>query len=357
MLKRKKKSLIRSRCRHGIKVGTTMAGLVFALAGAGAGGVQAQTLSDPYGWPDAAALFERACDDCNDGASVVTSRKRRHHAYGMDRWTLVNLDDAQPIDPGSVFARQSYVGIVSKFGALTLSSLQLFAHLPEHRPESAGLSEQAFGRDRYAYTEKRHDIAYVTPRLHGLSAGAMYSFAESTHSNAVNRVYGATLGYARGPFTLGISRQKKSNLIGASSAAPRVDNSARDTLFSANVNFGFATAYAAYGRHAGSSNVRWSDTYPYGTLLLPTNSADSHDGLVGLAMPFGATTTLMVSHIRHDDRSLANRDAAQFAIGITHALSRQTDFFAAYARIKNNAADTNAGVGGAALNFGLRHAF
>lgn len=326
--------------------------------------VRAQTLIDPHGWLGAGAMFGRACDDCHDDAMTDASGSPRYVAYTLERLSerlsLAGLDGVLASDAGS--ARQSYVGIASRFGALSLRRLM---HV-EHLPEQAAFPGPAYWFDAGAehapaYTEIRHDLTYVTPALHGLKAAAMVSFGESTYSNKVNRVYGATLGYAHGPVTLSISRQKKSNFIEATGTTPAIDNSARNTMFAANVGLGIATAYSAYSQHKGGSSVRWSDASPYGMLLPPTQSNDSRDVLFGLAIPL-ESVTVMATHIRHDDRSAANRDATQFAIGMMYTLSKQTDIFATYARVKNRTAiggvlDPVSSPGSAAFNIGLRHSF
>ena len=72
----------------------------------------------------------------------------------------------------------------------------------------------------------------------------------------------------------------------------------------------------------------------------------------------------MASYIHKDDRSILNQDADQLAVGMTYALSRRTDFYAAVAKIrnKNGAAytvgnATSAGHGDRAVNVGIRLSF
>ena len=83
-----------------------------------------------------------------------------------------------------------------------------------------------------------------------------------------------------------------------------------------------------------------------------------------MAVPVGQGTTLLASYIQKDDRDLANQDANQLAFGASHALSRRTDFYAAYSHIQNrNGAGYTVGNasargnGNSAINVGMRHAF
>jgi predicted porin len=139
---------------------------------------------------------------------------------------------------------------------------------------------------------------------------------------------------------------------------------AKNTILAANLRFGIATAYAAYSVNRGwGSSPLWNPDNPYGATMASSPSTDSRDVLVGLSLPVGATT-LLASFVRKNDRDLANRDAHQVAVGASYAMSRRTDFYAAYSRIsnRNGAAYTvgnasSPGGSSAALNLGMRHAF
>jgi predicted porin len=91
--------------------------------------------------------------------------------------------------------------------------------------------------------------------------------------------------------------------------------------------------------------------------------ADSRDITAGVTVPFGVQR-LLLSIVRHDDRTTANKDARQWGIGYLRALSKRTDLYASYATIANrNGASftvgnaTDKGTGSRALDLGLRHTF
>ena len=70
------------------------------------------------------------------------------------------------------------------------------------------------------------------------------------------------------------------------------------------------------------------------------------------------------SYIRKNDKTRYNQDAEQFAAGYRYYLSKRTDLYAVYARIrnKNGAGYTvgsaiEGGTGDRGLNLGLRHIF
>lgn len=341
----------------------------------------AQSSVKVYGVLDAGVVAERGCAAGADCATTrlssgVASASRLgvagREALGSDTAAVFTLEagilgDTGRADPnGTLFGRQVYVGLDGGLGALTLGrqyNLQYLALVDVADPFKGGLAGSA--RNLVGYTAERYDnaIQYRSPRRHGLIAGVIYSFGESPHSSAANRAYAATLGYANSRVNVTIARQRKNNVIAAEAGLPGLDLSATNTLVAANVKLGPATAFAAYGRNKGAGSSPWDASNPYGALVLSTPSTDSRDALLGLSVPYGAST-FMASYIRKDDHNLANRDANQIAVGMTYSLSRRTDFYASFAKIQNrNGAGytvgnaTEAGRGDRAINIGLRHAF
>lgn len=137
----------------------------------------------------------------------------------------------------------------------------------------------------------------------------------------------------------------------------------RNTLLAANYDVGVARADAAYGVDKGTNGAPLPNNgNPYGGVR-PTASTDSRDMLLGVSVPFGVMT-LMASYIRKDDRTAYNQDAHQWGVGLSHALSRRTSLYTAYARIRNKRGagytvgnNTEPGSGDSAFNLGVRHVF
>jgi predicted porin len=344
------------------------------------GEAAAQTAVDVYGVLDAGAVAQRGCADCaatKVSAGVASGSRlgvRGREALGERVAAVFTLeagvlnDSGEADQGGRLFGRQAYVGLDGRLGALTLGrqyNPQYLSLTDVADPFRGGMAGNA--GNLMGYTVKRYDntVKYVTPKARGLSASALYSFGESPYSNASNRAYGAMLGYAKGPVNLSVSHQRKNNIIAGNgnAAMQSLDTSARNSLVAANVNFRFGTAFAGYGVNKGPGSSPWDPANPYGTLALAASSTDSRDVLFGVALPFGGAT-LLASYIRKDDRGVGNRDARQSAVGVTYSLSRRTDLYGAYAKIRNsngagytvgNASDP--GRGNAAFNLGLRHAF
>ena len=177
-----------------------------------------------------------------------------------------------------------------------------------------------------------------------------------------NRAWGVSLGLNKGLLSLRIAHQNK-NVAKVAPAMPlgnRID--AKNSIIAANVDLGLVKAYTAYSANRGwGSSPLWNPDNPYGAQMASTPSTDSRDVLVGVALPMGKTT-LLASFIRKNDRDLANRDCDQFAMGGTYAMSRRTDFYAAYS-LTEPRTGAMAGTpiassrGSSALNLGMRHSF
>lgn len=212
------------------------------------------------------------------------------------------------------------------------------------------------GSSGFADVDPRHDsmVDYVSAPWHGVRVRAIYRLEEAPWSNASNRSYGVTLGYARGPVTVNISQQRKKNVIDSAGAVAAIDNGVRDSMVAANVYMGAVSAYAALGQHKGTGMASWGDANPYGALLLPVPSNDSRDLMFGLAFRYGKTV-LMASHSRREDRNAANFDSSRFAFGITQRWSRQSEFYAAYAKVKSPSEPGRAST--SAVSIGLRFGF
>ncbi|MFS2007567.1 porin [Duganella sp. CT11-25] len=341
---------------------------------------QAPSAVEVYGLLDAGVVAERGCSgDCartkvDSGiasGSRLGVRGREDLGGGTSAvYTLEAgiLNDTGASDQnGKLFGRQAYVGLDGPLGLVTLGrqyNLVYETLTDVADPFHGGMAGSA--ANLVGYTNKRYDntIKYQSPRARsGLIGSLIYSFGESPYNSKVNRAYGATIGYAKGVVNLSLTHQRKENLLDATGTTPPVDQSARNTLVAANVDFGRFIGYAAYGRSRGDGSSPWDMDNPYGAVAQSTPSNNSRDVLVGVAVPMGATTFL-ASYIRKDDRGLADRDANQLAVGFSYAFSKRTDWYASFAKIQNrNGAGytvgnaSSGGHGDRAVNVGLRHSF
>ncbi|MFP5392793.1 MAG: porin [Gammaproteobacteria bacterium] len=177
-----------------------------------------------------------------------------------------------------------------------------------------------------------------------------------------HRAWGISVGFERGIFGLRVAHQNRNvaKVIPTLYVGNRLD--AKNSTIAANLKLGVAKVYAAYSANRGwGSSPLWNPDNPYGAMMASTPSTNSRDILVGMAVPYGRATTLLASFVRKNDRDLANRDADQFALGATYAVSRKMDFYAAYSHTQFRPGMAGIPVdstrGSSALNIGMRHAF
>ena len=341
---------------------------------------QAPSAVEVYGLLDAGVVVEAGCSvDCartklDSGVasgSRIGVRGREELGGGTAAVYTVEAgvlnDTGAQEESGKLFNRQAYVGLEGPMGRVTMGrqyNLVYEALTDVADPFHGGMAGSA--ANLVGYTTKRYDntVKYQSPRSRsGFIGAVIYSFGESPFNSRVNRSYGGTIGYAKGPVNLSITHQRKNNLLDATGTTPAVDQSARNSLVGANIDFGRFIGYAAYGQSRGEGMSHWDMSNPYGAVAQSRQSDKTRDLLAGIAVPMGATT-LLASFIRKDDRTLFNGDADQIALGASYTLSKRTDFYAALAKIKNrNGAGyavgnaSNQGRGDRALNVGMRHAF
>lgn len=375
--------------------------LVFALLGASVGSAWAQQqtpLASPslpsqsqaptvYGVVDAGVVSEHGCAaSCTvrvDSGMASASRVgvRGSEAIGANLSVIYGLEAGLQLDTGRadeggrLFGRQAYVGVQGGAGALTVGrqqNLQYSALTEVGDPFQGGTAGAATNLIGTAGRREDNSIHYYSGAVHGVSAAASYSRDDAGNQAPIpgvvpmtgNRAWGLSVGFASGAWVIRAAHQNRS--VAGVAPATAMDNSleAKNSVLAANVRLGHATAYAAYSISRGyASSPLWNPDNPYSASIASTPSSNSRDMLVGVAMPVGATTFL-ASYIRKNDRDLANRDADQIAVGATYAVSRRTDFYAAYSHINNRNGATytvgNAsahGDGSSAINVGMRHAF
>ncbi|RIX76062.1 porin [Acidovorax cavernicola] len=264
----------------------------------------------------------------------------------------INADTGTLGQGGLGFGRQSIVGLQGNFGSITLGRQYTPVALIQTETDpfvtgmagdsanlisagGAGGNNRMDNTVRYAYTAKS-----------GLTADVVYGFGEATSDSRANRQFGAAIGYVSGPVYVKLGYHNVNN----AKAVP-----ARITFLGAKYDFGVATAHFNYVVNKGAA-------------VFGLVNDDSRDVLVGVSVPYGASR-FMASYIRKNDRTFANNDANQIALGYTYFLSKRTSLYASIARIHNNAKAgaatgfyrvgnaTEQGLGNRAYNFGIRHAF
>ena len=290
----------------------------------------------------------KGSEDLGDGASAVFVLEM---GIAMDTGSLNQS--------GRGFGRQSFVGLKSGAGALTLGRQYTAVNnalCGDIDPFGCGLAGTAGNLMSVGGTptndgngsRTNNAVKYTAPLTAGFTGELIYGFGEVGASSKAGRTIGGSIGYGVGPLTLRLAYNGVEDATGS--------NNAKVAIFGGRYDTGpviVALAYAV-NRGAFSSNTNISNP-------------DSRDALVGVIVPFGVSN-LLASYIKKSDRS-SNNDASQLALGYTYALSKRTNLYSSYAHIRNSAPNTNkaafytvgnaidGGSGDSAFNVGIRHVF
>ncbi len=325
--------------------------LALAVLGAFAGAASAQTNVNVYGIVDMGVVSESggaAGSKVRAGSGVQSGsrlgfRGTEDLSGGMK--ALFNMEAGFLADTGAsgqgglLFGRQIYTGLSGNFGTVTLGRQYslVFLALDTVDPFDYGLAGAISNLVVNPPFRINNSVKYSSPSMGGFTAEALYGLGEIPGNTSASRQIELSVKYANGPIFVQLARNNAENATAT--------NTSRNTTLAGSYDFGVAKAAFAY-------NANKNDT-----------TLDSNDTMVGVTVPFGASTVL-ASYIRKNDKSVANADSNQIAIGYTYALSKRTNLYTSYARIsnKNGAAytvgdATDSGSGNKAFNFGIRHKF
>ena len=348
-----------------------------AVAGTLCGWAQAQSAVNIYGIVDMGYVNERG--GAAGSNSKLTSGAQSGTRLGFKGTedlgdgmkalfvleTSVKTDEGGFNQNGTAFGRQTFVGLQSDGGTLTLGRqyTPYFLTINAADPFASGTAGTALNLFPNAGNANRmnNSVKYATPNIDGFSGEIAYGFGEVQGSSEKNRQIGGSFGYAANAFSIKLAHHNVRNATDT--------DTAKNTLLGATWDLEVAKIFAAISDNRGIASSLYPSTLtltpnlnPYGLPTNPVASSKTRDFLIGLSVPIEKHTFLF-SYINKDDR-VANNDANQVAIGYTYALSKQTNLYAAYARInnKNQASYTvgnnsEPGSGNKALNLGVRVLF
>ena len=249
-----------------------------------------------------------------------------------------NIDTGTSGQGNRLFGRQAYVGLTGSAGAITLGRQYTPYYLALRDVADPFVIGLAGTASNLMATNYRVDnmVQYSTPTYSRLSAELAYGFGEVAGDNAKNRSMGGAVHYIDGPLNVTLTHHRMEDLQAKQT---------RNTLLATRYDFGVLQGNFGYADNRA------------------IDESKSNDILVGFSAPFGATK-LVASYIRHNDKSNANRDAQQWAIGAFYALSKRSDLYTGYGHISNkNGATykvgnaTDDGTGNSGFNLGMRHTF
>jgi predicted porin len=353
------------------------------IIGGFAATAQAQSNVTIYGIADVGIVSERggAAGNVTKVTSGVGSQSRLGFRgtedLGGGLSAIFQLEAGVKLDDGSLdntnsqlFNRQAFVGLKSKeAGTLTLGrQYTMYYNALSQVGDPFGAGYAGSAKNLFptagAQTRTSNAIVYATPNVDGFSGEALYSLGEQAGNSSAGRQFGLGLNYSQGKLnTRLVYNNRNSDAVASGTTAAVSRDIGRNTLFVINYDFDVVKAYFAYGSDKGYNSAALPVANAYNYKTAPKPSLDSTDILVGVQIPVAPAGTVVASYIRKDDKSF-NQDADQWALGYLHALSKRTNAYVAYAKIKNkNGAgytvgnNNEAGSGDKAFNLGIRHAF
>ncbi len=282
--------------------------------------------------------------------------------------TGMKVDTGEIDAAGTIFNRQAFVGLTSNAGTLTLGRqyIPLYSAISGYiDPFAAGMAGSAKNMlpTSGSLVRTSNTLMYASPQFNGLSAKLAYSLAEQANGGTqAGRQIGAAIAYAREDLNVQLAYNNRDTSV-ASATGPVAPQLGRNLLLGGNYSFNGNTLFGAIMRNRGVNSAPLANSgTPYGGVK-PTASTDSQDILLGFTMPVSGGSVIG-SYIRNNDKTSFNQDATQIALGYTHRLSKRSNVYTSFAKIKNsNGAGytvgngTEAGTGNRAFNLGLRHSF
>lgn len=298
----------------------------------------------------------------------------------MDTGGNAQLAQAQRNPAGTAFARQTFVGLKSNLGTLTLGRQYnpYFYTLNAVDPFGTGHEGNSGNIMPLTASNGRSDnsIMYVSPDFSGFKGEFLYGFGEQIGNTHAKSVISGTVSYANGPLLVRLSTFRGNTDSVATLVPPTPATSVavtRNNILGAVYDFKVVKMSAAYATIKGPNPYRYgqeltgfSTAAPYRPAGSPNpQTTDVRDFLVGATIPVGPGN-ILASYIKHKDRTATNQNATQIAVGYEYYLSKRTVWYTDYSRIRNdnnagftvgNAGDISAGSGDKGFATGLRHTF
>lgn len=257
-----------------------------------------------------------------------------------------SIDTGTTGQGGRLFGRQAFVGLNGGFGAIKVGRqyIPLRLALGDVDPFEHGLAGNISNVFLNYGERSDNTVNYSLPSMGGLYGQIAYGFGEVAGDTSAGRQLGVSAGYKNGPFNIVVAHQDQD--LGNADTPNNGD--ANTTFLGGTFDFGFAKAHAAFAVNKGDA-------------ASGATNVDSRDTMLGVSAPVGPGA-ILASYIRRDEKLVANADSDQWAIGYTHPVSKRTNLYTSYARVKNDGA---ARLGGAAaagddpstFNIGIRHKF
>jgi predicted porin len=331
--------------------------VVLAIASAVSGAVLAQSNVQIYGSIDVG--FAHRGDNVNSGVgsknamdSGISAGNRLGFKgtedLGNGVTVLFVLENGFAADTGNLgqngrlFGRQAYLGLTGSFGTFIAGRLyaprhSLLSSIDPFKSGTVGQYRNVFaaglnagGENLFSPLRVDNIAAYATPSWGGFNVTAAYSTnaidQETAGNDHDNTVIALLPRYMNGPIDVGFSYHrikdddKGAGILGA--IKPQITNWA----VAGSYDFKVVKLHAFYDKNKLTTrNPGWDDI----TLK---------SWLFGATIPFGKNAIqFSYTQSKLDDQTPDSAGKSrQWALGYTYALSRRTNFYAAYSDISND---------------------
>lgn len=226
----------------------------------------------------------------------------------------INADDGSLGQGGLGFGRQSFVGLATPYGDLSLGRQYVphFYSLVTYAL-NGGL---AFGQSVNYYTDPsilrvNNSVAYSTKSWNGFTGQFLYGMGENAASKSIGNVAAASLAYASGPLKAGVAfTQRKTTAT----------NSDRYLVVGGTYDFGAVKAGLVATHRRDDNNSNESTLYD-----------------LTVTIPVGSTSAVALDLGRFQNKSVANADSTAFTVRYDYFLSKRTTLYTGFAKIRNDA--------------------
>jgi GBP family porin len=247
----------------------------------------------------------------------------------------LTIDNGMLGQGGRMFGRKALVALAGSWGAIEMGRdyAPAFYLVQPIDPMALGIgtASSSLWTGAASTTVARNDNAfnYLSPAWRGLSLRLQVAAGERG-TNGARNAQGINLLYRKDKTIAGVSHTRVANAT----------NSGDDRATTAGVSHDFGgftlAALVQVGAWEGS---RTAATPSSASSIF---SRDYRSYLVGGSLPVGGLGKISASVKRYDDRTSRDYDLTQASVNYVYSLSRRTDLYAGYSRLKNQRASTYA---------------
>ncbi|MFJ2986322.1 porin [Collimonas sp. NPDC087041] len=357
--------------------------LLLVAAGLASSGAMAQTNVTIYGIVDTSIRYLSSDNAAGQKNFIVTNGAISNSRIGFKGTEDLggglkaifrlengfNSDTGGMSSPGTLFSRQSYVGLTGSFGQITLGRQQtpLFDLMADHfDPLTVGNYDQNAWMPAGATLVRNSNMIKYYGTFGGLSAGVSYAAGEQAGSVRRGSQFGGTLQYTTGPLSFGGGYQQ---------TVSAVNSDWKDTTYnlSASYSFGAAKLFGGYYQikdSTGTTPAYFGVSNSVAAINGGIGGVERKDNAYFLGATFQATPAWSLTAAGYYDKSknvtvatIGNLgDGSRYAlVGVAeYALSKRTQVYGTvdYNKAKDAAVSELVGkdsVTGVAV--GIRHIF